>query len=117
MHGRTVRTPEKGERLIDKLRLGYSVMAACKAEGIGRTTYYAWREADPAFAKAADAAIEDGTDRFEDEAMRRALTLSDTLLIFTLKGRRREKWGDKVTNEIANKDGEPFEMVLKVVNS
>lgn len=98
MANRTKRTPEKGERLLRQLALGKSVSAACKLEGIGRTAYYEWRKQDPAFAEAADEAIEQGTDRLEDEAMRRALNRkspSDTLLIFLLKARRREIYGDK----------------------
>lgn len=98
MANRTKRTPEKGEQLLRQLELGRSISAACKAEGIGRSAYYVWRDEDEVFAKAADAAIEVGTDRLEDEAFRRATSRkapSDTLLIFLLKGRRREKYGDK----------------------
>lgn len=97
MEGRTVRTPEKGERLLAKLRQGYSVAAACKAEKIGRTAYYAWIKSDPEFAAAAEDAIEAGTDLLEDEAKRRATGPrgSDTLLIFLLKARRPEKYRER----------------------
>lgn len=100
--GRTIRTPKKGDRLLDKLAKGYSITAACKAEGIGRQSYYDWRNADSAFAAAADEAIESGTDLLEDEAKRRAVGLSgsDTLLIFLLKARRREKYSDKSTVDL-----------------
>lgn len=63
--------------------------------GVERTLYYHWREVHDGFAAAADAAIESGTDRLEDIAKQRAEDSSDTLLIFLLKARRRDKYGDK----------------------
>lgn len=83
--------------MLAKLRQGYSIASACKAERIGRRTYYDWRNDDPAFATAADDAIEYGTDTLEDEAKRRAVGLhgSDTLLIFLLKARRPEKYAER----------------------
>lgn len=97
-HGRTIRTPEKGQKLLAKLAQGYSIATACKAENIGRQSYYDWRNDDPEFAKAADEAVEIGIDLLEDEANRRAKGPmgSDTLLIFLLKSRRRSVYGDKV---------------------
>lgn len=96
--GRTLRTPEKGDRLLAKLALGYSVAAACKAEKIGRTAYYAWRKDDPQFSARADQAIDAGTDHLEDVARKRAVDPedgSDTLLIFLLKARRPEKYRER----------------------
>lgn len=46
---------------------------ACKAVGIERSTAYRAREADEAFASAWDDAVEDGVDRAEQEAFRRAV--------------------------------------------
>lgn len=46
---------------------------ACKAVGIERSTAYRAREADQAFADAWDDAVEDGVDRAEQEAFRRAV--------------------------------------------
>ncbi len=108
MVNRTTRTPEKGERLFAKLRLGYSVRAACSAERIGRRTYYDWRDADPVFAAAADAAIEEGTDFLEDKARDRAVKESDTLMIFLLKGRRPEKYRERVDTQLSGPDGGPL---------
>lgn len=109
--GRTVRTPEKGERLLRKLELGYSVSAACRAEGISRSTYYLWRTEDADFAKRADDAVEEGTDRLEDEARKRATAAaepSDTLLIFLLKGRRPEKYRERHETKVVGHDGGPL---------
>jgi hypothetical protein len=115
--GRTVRTPEKGDRLLAKLAQGYSVAAACRAEKIGRTADDGWRQADPAFAARADAAIEEGTDRLEDEARRRATLkdgASDTLLIFLLKARRPETYRERHAIEHTGAGG--GELVIRYVN-
>ena len=49
------------------------VVHACKAAGVNRTTAWRAREADPEFAKAWDEAMEEGIDRAEQEAFRRAV--------------------------------------------
>lgn len=113
--GRTNRTAEKGERLLAKLAAGYSVTAACKVEGIGRSAYYDWRGADPVFAKAADEAIESGTDALEDVAKKRATAPeggSDTLLIFLLKARRPEKYRERSDIQVSGSGGGPLTVVI-----
>lgn len=113
MHGRTKRTPEAGGRLLAKLAQGFSVTAACKAERIARSTYYEWRDDDPDFAAAADGAIEQGTDVLEDVARTRAVRQSDTLMIFLLKGRRPEKFKDRIDNRHTGPDGEPLKIIIE----
>lgn len=49
------------------------VAHGCKAVGIERSTAYRAREADEAFAKAWDEAMEEGVDRAEKEAFRRGI--------------------------------------------
>lgn len=49
------------------------VAHGCKAVGIERSTAYRAREADQDFAKAWDEAMEEGIDRAEQEAFRRAV--------------------------------------------
>jgi hypothetical protein len=96
----SVRTPERDQRFLNALSDGASVKAACDAAGYGRRTAYDWRERDPAFRAAWDDAVEEGTDALEDTAYQRAKESSDTLLIFTLKGRRPQKWADKHQHQI-----------------
>ncbi len=55
------------------LEQGMSAAGAAEAAGISRSLVYRWRELDRAFAAAWRLAAEAGTDRLEDEAMRRAL--------------------------------------------
>ncbi len=115
MANRTSRTPEKDAAFLDTLRDGASVSASCLAAAYGRASVYEWREADEAFKAAWDDAADEGTDRMEDEAYRRAVRgttkpvfqggkrvgevqeFSDTLMIFMLKGRRPEKFKDRST--------------------
>jgi hypothetical protein len=112
---------EPRARFLAKLAAGYSIAAACRAERIGRRTAYDWRERDEDFAKAWDAAIEEGSDILEDEARRRAhdgvtkpvyqggalvgvvREYSDTLLIFLLKARRPQKFRDNVKVDVSGK--------------
>lgn len=102
----------KGEKLLAKLALGYSISAACRAERIGRTTYYRWRKEDLDLAALCDDAIETGTDLLEDKARDRAVKQSDTLIIFLLKARRREKYGDRSIHEVSGPNGEPLTILL-----
>ncbi len=113
MAARIKRTDERKSRFLAMLAEGGSVAAAAKQAKIGRRTAYEWRAADPEFATAWDEAIEVGTDALEDEAVRRARDgvdepvyyqgekcgvvrrYSDTLLIFMLKARRRDKFADR----------------------
>jgi hypothetical protein len=113
---------------LDALAHGLSATGGASAAGVGRRTVYNWREADPEFAKAWDLAVESGTDLLEDEAWRRAvkgneepivsmgkvvygkdgepLTIhkqSDTIMALLLKGRRREKFSDRVSSDVTLK--------------
>lgn len=77
------------------LAAGGSVTAAAGKIGMTRQALYQAKSADPEFAREWDDAIEAGTDVLEDEAVRRAKDGSDTLLIFTLKARRPDKFKDR----------------------
>lgn len=93
---RTIRTDENRRRILKALARGGSYTLAAEAADIGRTALHAWLNDDEEFKAECLGAIEAGTDRLEDVAVQRAVDGgSDTMLIFTLKGRRREKWGDK----------------------
>lgn len=94
---RKKRTPTETQRRKFLLALanGWSVSKGAKAAGVPRRTVYNWRDDDEIFAADWDHAIEQGTDALEDEAIRRGFKGSDTLLIFTLKARRPEKFKDR----------------------
>jgi hypothetical protein len=119
MASRTTRTPKKDRKFLEFLSQGASVSAAARASGYTRSRLYEWRRADPAFASAWSDSLGRGTDLLEDEALHRAKDgvdeprfyqgqlcghvrkYSDTLLIFLLKARRPEKYGDKAQAEHA----------------
>jgi hypothetical protein len=99
---------------LSVLRKGNSAAAACKAIGISRQAMYVRRELDVEFAKQWNDAVDEGTDMLEDVALKRACKKSDTLVIFLLKGRRPEKYKDRLSTELTGKDGTPLIPVLNV---
>jgi hypothetical protein len=97
--------PKRQERFLGALRSGLSVTRACHHAGVGRTAAYDYRKGDEAFARAWDEALEAGTDCLEEIAYKRAEEGSDALLIFLLKTRRREVYGNVVRQEHTGEDG------------
>ena len=107
------------------------IVHACKAVGINRVTAYRARDADPEFARDWDAALEDGIDRAEQEAYRRAVlgveepvyqggqlvgtrqVYSDSLLSLVLKGRRKKVYADRT--ELTGADGGPVKQAQVVI--
>ena len=81
-----------------------NVSKAAKLAGINRQYAYFVRGQDPVFQAAWDDAIEQGTDELEDRAYELAKAgtqgISPVLLIFLLKGRRREIYGDQVKAQV-----------------
>jgi hypothetical protein len=117
--------PKKEMEFLAVLReTGGNVSRACAAIHLTRTRVYEWRAADPLFAIAWDEAVEFGTDDLEEEARRRALEgvdepvfyqgeecgvirkYSDTLLIFLLKGRRPDRYRERVTIDVNKLDSD-----------
>ncbi len=87
------------EKFLAALARGCSVSQAARLAGISRQHAYRCRSRSQTFAQQWEDAIEQGTDALEDEAVRRALAGSDTLLMFLLKARRPEKYRDNVRVE------------------
>lgn len=124
---------QRKERFLKELVKRANVSSSAKAAGVDRGTPYRWRESDPEFAEAWDAAVEVAVDALEAEAWRRAATgvlepvfqkgeqvghirrYSDTLMITLLKGHRREKYSDKQQHEHSGPGGEPL-AAASVVN-
>lgn len=122
---RTERTAKKRAIFLSSLiETGGNVSRACLVAGIARQRLYEWRTADPLFAAAWDEAVEAGTDELEEEARRRAFSgveepvfyqgdicgtvqkYSDTLLIFLLKGRKPDKYRERVTIDVKQLDSD-----------
>jgi hypothetical protein len=68
--------------------------------GLHRPAIYKWRNEDPEFRDAWEAALDLGIDAMEDEAKRRAMASSDLLMIFLLKANRPDKYRDHSTVDI-----------------
>jgi hypothetical protein len=104
-------------RVLAGVSSGLTIGDACKAVGINRSVIDRWRKDDVAFGAAFKAAFDDGSDKLEAEAQRRAVEgtdkpvfhkgqvcghvreYSDTLLIFLLKSRNPERFRDNVRVE------------------
>ncbi len=102
---------DKKATILEAFRNGSTVAEAARAAGIGSKTIYRWAAADPEFG----AAVEEARDMADDavEAVTHRNTLDpdpahNTLRMFWLKSRRREVYGEKITQEITGKDGSPF---------
>lgn len=111
---------EKKKAFLSSLSEFPSVSIAARAVGISLTTIYKHRYKDADFASAWDIAIDIGFNILESEAIRRAVLgvkepvyykgdvvgeitkYSDSLLMFLLKGRRREVYGEKTADEAAD---------------
>ncbi len=77
------------------LRDTCNVRASCQAAGIVRSKAYDRRDKDKEFRKQWADAIEDGIEVLEAAARQRAMSISDTLLIFLLKAHRPEVYRDR----------------------
>jgi hypothetical protein len=60
--------PTEKKRLLAALKENHVVLAACHKTGIGKSSYYRWRENDSKFAQAADDAIREGIELINDAA-------------------------------------------------
>ena len=85
-----------------------AVGISAELSGISRFTHYKWLQNDPDYAEAFHEAERSAITSLEDEARKRAIGGSDTLLIFLLKGLRPERYSDRqrVTHEFTNESDE-----------
>lgn len=63
------------EQVLDRLRHYPIIQVACEKVGIGRQTYYRWREKDKKFEEFADKAIFEGEELFNDLGEHQLLSL------------------------------------------
>lgn len=120
---RLQKIPTYKAQIVDGLASGLFPSEICQQLGFGIRAYTDWRERDSNFDEACSDAIEANMDRVEREAIRRAVDgiedvvvsqgrvvmdprdptkplmqrkYSDNLMMFILRGRRREVYGEKV---------------------
>ena len=93
---RSTRRPDWAPRFLDVYSATGNVRLAAAAAGVSRESPYKKARANPTFAADWLRAREDAVDGLEAEARRRALSTSDTLLMFLLKADRPEKYRERV---------------------
>lgn len=82
-------------------RIG-TIAGTCEHIGIDRTTYYRWKQKDPAFAELFSHSENTLTENLESVAMEKALRGDPTMLIFMLKSRAPQKYTERYRHEIEN---------------
>lgn len=71
------------------------VTVSCRRAGVSRFTVYKYKRDCPEFTKLFDEAAKAALETLEDVAKQRAMTTSDTLLIFLLKCLAPDKYQDR----------------------
>jgi len=97
----------RAPRFLEAYRASGNVRLSASAAGIDRDTTYKRRQRDPRFAADWAAAEEDATEMLEAEARRRAMAVSDTLLIFLLKARKPAMYRESSRLELTGPRGGP----------
>ncbi len=100
--------PDWGPRFIESFRASGIVRLAASSAGIDRDTVYKRRWRDPGFAADWAQAREDAIDVLEAEARRRALSGSDTILMFLLRANRPAMYRDNARLEVTGAAGGPI---------
>jgi hypothetical protein len=85
---------------IDALREMPVIALACEKASISRSFAYSQRAANESFKAEWEAALEVGLNMLEDAARHRAITISDTLMIFLLKAHNPDKYRDRSTLDL-----------------
>lgn len=97
-----------GPRFIESFRASGIVRLAALSAGIDRDTVYKRRAREPRFAADWAQAREDAIDGLEAEARRRALSTSDSLLMFLLRAHRPAVYRDNARLELTGAVGGPI---------
>ena len=103
----TKSTPKKKkwqDAFIDALREHGVVSYSARIAGIDRSMVYKERKVNVEFAQEWEDALAEGVEELERAAIKRAKAKSDTLLIFLLKCRKSEIYGDKQRIEVTGGD-------------
>jgi hypothetical protein len=85
-----------------------NVRAAAQAAGIDWSTAYKARKREPLFAEAWEMAEQEALDLIEARAVQLALAGDSHLLMFFLRTRRPEKYGDRSRLELTGAAGGPI---------
>jgi hypothetical protein len=103
------RRPDWGPRFLELFAATGNVLLAARGAGVTRAAPYKRAQASPTFAAAWTRAREDAIDVLEGEARRRALSVSDTLLMFLLRAHRPTMYRDNARLEVTGAAGGPIQ--------
>lgn len=77
---------------LDELAKGYGIIAtACERAGVGRSTYYRWRDSDAEFRERADEITETQVDFVESKLLQQINDGDTTAIIFYLKTKGKKR--------------------------
>jgi len=86
-----VRQAKEKDALLEQLKLTPIIEIACKKTGIGKASFYRWRDSDKEFAQKAETALKEGVSLMNDIVESRLLSaIQDgnlTAIIFWLRNR------------------------------
>jgi hypothetical protein len=94
--------------VLNSLRSGTSIVAACKGVGIEPSTLWRWRKAKPKLNQLIQSIIDSRIQIVEDALFKSATEGNTTSIIFFLTNRAPDRWADKravVNNMIVNRVG------------
>lgn len=91
-----------------------NVREACRAARIDRPVAYNWRDADATFRLQWENAMEQACDKLVEAARKRAMTVSDTLMIFLLKSHRPSVYRETYRHEHTGAGGGPLSAELLI---
>jgi hypothetical protein len=124
VQGVSIRNAELADLIIEQITEGKPLRQICREQGVSKTAIYDWLDDDPElngrFARArerggheiADECLEIADDREEDPASRRVMI--ETRLKLLAKWNPRQ-YGDKMTTEHTNRDGEALRLEHTVI--
>jgi len=115
------RNPELEERVLSRIALGETLTAVAKSEGFHPTAWRQWCREDEALALAYAQAKDDGCEVIADQTIEIADTtkaISEHVQVARLRidtrmkllGKWSQKYSDKQTVNVGNKDGEALKV-------
>lgn len=105
---------ERHQKMLDALSSGMTWEEAADYVGVNSKTLWRWCQADPSLAEKAAKARDTADDMVEAVLFNSCMNPDashTTARIFWLKSRRREVYGERITQEVTGKDGQPFQAV------
>jgi len=93
-----------------------TITGGANAIGLRRGTVYDWLAKDDKFAADFEQVQDMVADNLEEEAIRRAYSGSDTMLIFLLKGLKPERYGERREHTLKGEGDKPIMMEFTIGN-